>query len=427
VPDEQATGIQSVEVFILAAPPPVWSATGSGGSVFYSAGQPSAGILTTNITVNSGDYVCILGACGTTTMRNSYGASPFPTSIGGMPVTISRFLTQNNIYTAPAPNYSQEAGGSVGRVEMYYQIGPGCVINSPAMGATVSTTVDIDHDLSHPTSLPVDVTYEWSTDSGTTYALCTAAATSLIPNPALGISTPATGLIFQWDSAADLVGAIMIQPTTIRITGDDGAAQGFCTVDVDVDNVAPLPTCTVGVISPIPGRNDIDVEVTPDSVSAGVVDVAFDYSLDGGATWLPATPGGTSVNPTLGLPVMTPATFTWDSRADGVALLALAPAVLVRALVNDGVSLVPGECQTAPFDVDNTSVCFTICGDCNSDAAGPSIIDSLVAAQFSAGIGTPTMLQTGCCDVNSSMSIDIIDALQMAQVSAGLPLTLICP
>jgi hypothetical protein len=310
---------------------------------------------------------------------------------------------------------------------MYYQRGPGCVINAPAMGATVTGVVDVDHDLSHPTSLPVDVTYEWSTDAGATYAMCTAAATSVLPNPAPGITTPATGLVFQWDSAADLVGAIMIQTTTIRITGDDGAAQGSCTVDVDVDNVAPLPTCTLGVTSALPASGDIDLEVTPDSVSAGMVDVAFEYSLDAGATWLPATPGGTSVNPTPGLPVAIPAPFTWDSRADAVGDVVPAVGVLARALVDDGVSLVPGECQTAPFDVDNTAICSTLCGDCNTDTTGPTIVDALVAAQFSAGIGTPTVLQTGCCDVNSSMTIDIIDALQMAQVSAGIMLMLSCP
>jgi hypothetical protein len=36
------------------------------------------------------------------------------------------------------------------------------------------------------------------------------------------------------------------------------------------------------------------------------------------------------------------------------------------------------------------------------------------------------MSQSACCDVDSSQSVDVIDALFMAQAAAGLPATLVC-
>jgi hypothetical protein len=56
----------------------------------------------------------------------------------------------------------------------------------------------------------------------------------------------------------------------------------------------------------------------------------------------------------------------------------------------------------------------------------PDIIDALAAAQFAAGLATPTMAELGCCDVNASGVIEVLDALLIAQFAAGLPAVLTC-
>lgn len=131
VPDESAQGVQNVEVQRLPAAPPLYPATATGTTLFYSAGQPSSQILSTAILVNQGDWIGILGACGTTSMANSYGASPFSSSILGTPVTISRFLTQTNLASVSNQPHSTENGGSIARVEVYVAPTSGYALATP--------------------------------------------------------------------------------------------------------------------------------------------------------------------------------------------------------------------------------------------------------------------------------------------------------
>ena len=77
--------------------------------------------------------------------------------------------------------------------------------------------------------------------------------------------------------------------------------------------------------------------------------------------------------------------------------------------------------------VDNTSLCPTFCGDCDSNGLGIDVLDALAAARIAAGVDTPSVAQTACCDTNSSSTVDVLDALQMAQAAAGLPAMPSCP
>ncbi len=121
VPDESNHGLQNVAVYKLAAQPPAYPTTASGGLQFYSGGVASSVVIPANVAFNQGDWVGILGACGdSTTMRNSYGAGNFSSSVLGQPVTISRFITQTNIVANQGvAAYSSEGAGSIGRVEVW--------------------------------------------------------------------------------------------------------------------------------------------------------------------------------------------------------------------------------------------------------------------------------------------------------------------
>ena len=204
----------------------------------------------------------------------------------------------------------------------------------------------------------------------------------------------------------------------------NGNHAGFDLFSYD-DVSIPPPTYT---ITGPPGVATGETQLALDTMSPSspTVDVQLHFSVDGGTTWTLCTAAASSAIPAVGSIPTGAASFTWDTQADGVGVSLLAPGVLVRATVNDGVSPGQGECFTAPFDVDNTALCQGICGDCDLNGAGPAILDALTAAQIGVALISPTLEQTGCCDVNLSGAIDVVDALQLAQSAAGLSVTLSC-
>lgn len=90
VPDETMHGIQNVEVLRLSGPPN--GTTPALASLFYSVNQPSANVIACSVIVNQGEWIGVLGACGTTPLHNSYGASGFVSSVLGLPVTLNRLI-----------------------------------------------------------------------------------------------------------------------------------------------------------------------------------------------------------------------------------------------------------------------------------------------------------------------------------------------
>jgi hypothetical protein len=189
----------------------------------------------------------------------------------------------------------------------------------------------------------------------------------------------------------------------------------------------PAPTCTLAGPMMV-ASGDITLTLDADSMNSMSVDVVFEHSTDGGTSWSTSTAamGSPLANPALGVPLGI-STFVWDSAADAVGAMMLQPGVIVRATVDDGVAPMTGECETTPFDVDNSALCQGICGDCDLDMAGPNILDALVGAQIAAGILIASQAQQGCCDVDASGQVTILDALVIAQGAAGLMVTMTCP
>ena len=68
----------------------------------------------------------------------------------------------------------------------------------------------------------------------------------------------------------------------------------------------------------------------------------------------------------------------------------------------------------------------TFCGDADLNGV-VNILDALAVAQMSAGLFTPTSLQICVSDVDGDFAATILDALRIAQASAGLPVTFVCP
>jgi hypothetical protein len=121
VPNEARQTQQAVEVFKRSTPPADFGSSSTGGRIFYKAGVPAGEIIPCTLDIKQGEYVCILGACGSTSrVYNSYGSNaPYQGSILGHPVTLNRLLTQSNIFAGGNQPYSNEPSGSIGRVEIY--------------------------------------------------------------------------------------------------------------------------------------------------------------------------------------------------------------------------------------------------------------------------------------------------------------------
>lgn len=188
----------------------------------------------------------------------------------------------------------------------------------------------------------------------------------------------------------------------------------------------PAPSCTLTEPAILPAGGDVPLALDAMSTTVTQVDATFEHSTDAGVTWQTSTASATSplANPAVGVAIG-PSSFIWDSLADGVGVVMSMPGVLCRATIDDG--LLTAQCSTLPFTVDNSSLCIATCGDCNLSMAPPDILDALIAAQIAAFLIMPTPLQLGCCDVNASGAVSIIDALLTAQSAAGLAVVLTCP
>lgn len=158
VPNEANEALQNVEVFIMDSRPPESPELASDGSVFYANMAPADQVIATDICVPAGKWVGILGATGTTTMNNSYGAGCVGSSIGGQPIELRRFATQQSIASAQTNiGYFADDCGQIARVEMFY-VPESCECPASALGETPAVLEISDEDLmelsSDPNSVP---------------------------------------------------------------------------------------------------------------------------------------------------------------------------------------------------------------------------------------------------------------------------------
>ncbi|MBL8731607.1 MAG: hypothetical protein JNN13_04470 [Planctomycetes bacterium] len=130
VPNESAQPFQAIEFIDLGtSPPPVFSGTIVGTTMFYDNSSVGGSVVATAIPLIAGNYYGVLGACtptvGSTTSYNSYSSitGSFTSDILGIPTPITRFGTQFGIGGGPGNPVWQEPTGTLCRVEVYVSAG----------------------------------------------------------------------------------------------------------------------------------------------------------------------------------------------------------------------------------------------------------------------------------------------------------------
>ncbi|HEX6812643.1 MAG TPA: PKD domain-containing protein [Planctomycetota bacterium] len=119
VPDVFACGQQNVAIFRLAAAPPLLPPAASSGLEFSALNQPPTSPIPCAVSYDVGEYVGVLGACGSFLMssRTAPAAGPFSSSVLSMPTTLTRLGTQFNInVSGPDQPCAQEPAAPISRV-----------------------------------------------------------------------------------------------------------------------------------------------------------------------------------------------------------------------------------------------------------------------------------------------------------------------
>jgi hypothetical protein len=215
----------------------------------------------------------------------------------------------------------------------------------------------ISYRVAEEGSLTSSLTVEYSVDGGSSFQPATGGPGGDGVSGLASSPSPGTLHTFVWNSLGDGVGLpasaaavkIRLTPRT-SLPGSPASTSNFA-----VDN--STHTAPSVVLTPPGGVKSglvsvayalVDAESDPCTIQAGV-------SVDGGATFIPATTGpggdGTSLltsSPGGGVGHV----YVWNSVADGVALAGVATQVQIRLQPADGMA---GPVVTSPnFSVDNT-------------------------------------------------------------------------
>ena len=120
VPTDASSGNQSIAIVRFNnAAPPLYSATTNDFTTLFLVQDGSAtGIFPMNIQVEAGDIIGVLGCRGATIV--SYSSTGNSTTIEDNAVTLNRLGMQFPLTTTVPQQLWTEAGGSIGRVNLYY-------------------------------------------------------------------------------------------------------------------------------------------------------------------------------------------------------------------------------------------------------------------------------------------------------------------
>ncbi len=251
VPEPVNGTTQNIAVikFNPAVPPPAYPAvTNAFTTLYLTQNDPSTGVIAVNIPIFAGDVIGVLATRGAGDV-NSYGTSPFSTTIDGQTVTISRMGMQFPLSTQlPHDIWEEPAGGNISRLEITYEVG--CESSrSPAI-ATVNPAPAITLNASPPalcegqssvltvSSSNPNYSYTWSPAtglSGTTGTTVTASPLTPVTYTVIAIdgSCGEIDSVFMSVGPASVAGAASISSDTIcggtnaylQLTGNTGNIQ----------------------------------------------------------------------------------------------------------------------------------------------------------------------------------------------------------
>ena len=119
VPTDASEGNQSIAVVRFTAEPPIFDATTDDFEVLFLTQDDSAtGMIPTYLEISSGD---VIGVLGSREGIASYASGPYASSIDGLPITLRRLGMQFPLAsTAPQQLFTEEEGGSISRVRLFY-------------------------------------------------------------------------------------------------------------------------------------------------------------------------------------------------------------------------------------------------------------------------------------------------------------------
>ncbi len=211
--------------FIPPVPPPFYATTTDDfQTLFLTQNNPSTGVIPVNIPVLAGDVIGVLGTRGPGDV-NSYAPSPYNTVIDGQTVTIARMGMQFPLSTTAPQQIWQEAGGSISRVELTYEVG--CESSRTPTTATVTTPPPITLNANPP-------------------ALCQGQSSLLTVasgNPGYNYTwSPATGLS---GTTGNSVTASPMTPITYTVVADDGTCGNIDSVFISVGPASVAGTATI--------------------------------------------------------------------------------------------------------------------------------------------------------------------------------------
>ncbi len=211
VPNTVTAGNQYIQVVKFSGYPVVYPNGSPFTTLAMITNAPFNVPQPVNIVIQAGDEIGIIGACNSsgTTMNNSYGSPQVASSIGGIPVVLTRLVYQSPLVSGPAASgtIGLEVSSNIARIDVTYVVGGvGCpsvrvpvVVNTampPPVDAGAGSIISPGPSVTSNTLTPVEVTVKNYGTSNLTSAQINYSVDGVLKTPyaLTGINLPYNGV-----------------------------------------------------------------------------------------------------------------------------------------------------------------------------------------------------------------------------------------